>query len=146
MAGVTQINADYLNALKAELQNVDSEVEQLLNGHGVSNDPGTTSYINRLDEISLTSGPGDFDAGQRINTAVMQAGGSVYDQLQWLDKVLKDMIEEITNTVNSFHGTESLNNEAVDTMLTDVQNTISDMGNPPGSSSSGSNPNTSTAS
>ena len=40
-------------------------------------------------------------------------GGSIHDQLTWLNKVLTDMISEITTTVNSFGNTESLNTESV---------------------------------
>ena len=81
----------------------------------------------------------------------MKMGGSVNEQLTWLQKVLTDMINEITTTVNSFSGTESLNNEAVSQLLTDFGNTINDMNNPPGGSGSGnpntpsSNPNTSSS-
>ena len=93
-----------------------------------------------MNDLTLLAGPSGFDAGAAIASALKTAGGSVYDQLEWLDKVLKDMINEITSTVNSFNGTESLNNEAVDTLTTDFQNTINDMNNP--TSSSSSNPNT----
>jgi hypothetical protein len=70
-------------------------------------------------------------------------GGSVNDQLTWLERVLNDMINEITTTVQSFSGTESLNNDAVSQLITDFQNTISDMSNGPGSTSSNNTPNTS---
>jgi hypothetical protein len=116
MAGVTQINTDYLNTINQVIQDLDDKVETLLAGHGPSNDPGAT---------------------------VGQAGNSVYAQLEWLDKVLKDMIEDINNTVSGFKGTEALNNESVDTLLTNFQNTISDMGTPPGGSGGGSSSSTS---
>jgi hypothetical protein len=54
------------------------------------------------------------------------------------------MSEEITTTVNSLNETESLNNDAVDQLVKDFQNTIGDLNNPPGSSNS-SNPNTPSA-
>jgi hypothetical protein len=140
-SGVTQINADYLNKLKNELMTLDDQVQTQLNGIGPSTDPGTTNYIHPLNDISLTAGPQGFNAGLAIKNAVHNAGGSVYNQLEWLDKVLKDMIDEITNAVNSLHGTESLNNEAVDKLMTQFQNTSSDMNGSPNSSTS--NPNTS---
>jgi hypothetical protein len=140
MADVTQIDTDYLNTLKAQLEQLDSQVEAQIKGIGPSSDPATTNYINPVNELTLLAGPAGFDAGTAIANALKTAGGSVYDQLEWLDKVLKDMISEITTTVSSFNGTESLNNDAVDTLMTDFQNTINDMSNPPGSS----NPNTTT--
>jgi hypothetical protein len=140
MADVTQIDTDYLNTLKAQLEQLDSQVEAQIKGIGPSSDPATTNYINPVNDLTLLAGPAGFDAGTAIANALKTAGGSVYDQLEWLDKVLKDMISEITTTVSSFNGTESLNNDAVDTLMTDFQNTINDMSNPPGSS----NPNTTT--
>jgi hypothetical protein len=138
MAGVTQINADYLYELKQIIQDVDDNVEALLAGHGPSNDPGATSYIYPLNQMSLIAGPSGFQAGTAVDTAVNQAGTSVYEQLEWLDKLLKDMIEDINNTVSGFKGTEAFNNESVDTLLTNFQNTISDMGTPPGGGSGSS--------
>ena len=74
-------------------------------------------------------------------------GGSINEQLTWLQKVLTDMINEITTTVNSFSNTESLNTETVDQLMSDFQNTINDFTSPPSGSgttppSGSSNPNT----
>jgi hypothetical protein len=44
--------------------------------------------------------------------------------------------------VASFNGTESLNNETVDQLISDFQNTISDINTPAGSSNSGTNTGT----
>lgn len=139
-SGVTQIDTDYLNTLKGQLEELDGKVEAQMKGIGPVSSPATTNFINPVNDLTLLAGPSGFDAGAAIASALKTAGGSVYDQLEWLDKVLKDMINEITSTVNSFNGTESLNNEAVDTLTTDFQNTINDMNNP--TSSSSSNPNT----
>jgi hypothetical protein len=143
MADVTQIDTDYLNTLKTQLEQLESEVKAQIKGIGPSNDPATTNYINPVNDLTLLAGPSAFDAGTAIANAVKTAGGSVYDQLEWLDKVLNDMIEEITTTVNAFHGTESLNNDAVDTLLSDFPNTINDLNSP--ANSSPSNPNTTPA-
>ncbi len=143
MAAVTQIDTNYLNTLKAQLEEVDGQVEAQLKGIGPSSSSETTNYINPVNDLTLLAGGPGFDAGAAIANALKTAGGSVYDQLQWLDKVLKDMIIEITNTINSLHGTESLNNDAVDTLMTEFQNTINDMGSP---GSSSPNPNTTPAS
>jgi len=146
MAGsaVTQIDTDYLNKLKAQLEQLESQVEGQLAGMGPSSIPGTTNFINPVNDLTLLAGASGFDAGAAITSALKTAGDSVADQMQWLDKVVKDMITEVTNTVNSFQGTESLNNAAVDTLINEFQQTINDMNNPPGSSSS--NPNTPAAS
>jgi hypothetical protein len=145
MARVTQINADYLNTISQIIQDLDDKVKALLAGHGPSNDPGATTYINPLNQLFLSAGPSGFQAGTAVDTAVGQAGNSVYAQLEWLDKVLKDMIEDINNTVRGFKGTESLNNESVDTLLSNFQNTISDIGTPPDGGSSSSTSGSSTS-
>ena len=137
---VTQIDITYLNNLKSQLDQLESQVEIQLRGVGPSSDPRSTNYINPLNDLTLLAGPPGFDAGVALSNAMKTAGNSVYSQLQWLSKILKDMSLEITTTVNSLQNTESLNNEAVDKLMQDFQNTISDMNNPPGSSNS--NPNT----
>ena len=104
-------------------------------------DPSTTNYINPVNNLTLLAGPPGFNAGVAISNALKTAGGSVYSQLQWLDKVLKDMSQEITTTVSSLNDTESLNNDAVDKLIKDFQNTIGDLSNPPSGSNS-PNPNT----
>src|SRR6266705_4096118 len=132
-SGVTEINADYLKNLQNELVLLDKQVEAQLKGIGPTNDPATTKYIYPLNELNLQAGPQGFNAGVAIANAVKNTGTSVYGQLEWLDKVLKDMIEEVTNTIHSLHGTESLNNEAVDKLMTEFQNSISDMSGTPNS-------------
>jgi hypothetical protein len=130
-SGVTQIDASYLNGLKAQLQDLQSQVELQVRGLGTTGtNAGTTNYIPSADNLTLLAGTSSFDAGQMIAAALKTMGGSVHDRLVWLDQVLTDMIAEITTTVNKFKGTESLNNEAVDQLTTDFQNTIGGMGNP----------------
>ncbi|HEY3907756.1 MAG TPA: hypothetical protein VGM14_27890 [Streptosporangiaceae bacterium] len=138
---VTQIDTAYLNKFKGQIDQLRSDVEVQIRGIGPSNDPATTNYINPVDNLTLLAGPPGFDAGVALANALKTTGGSVYSQLQWLDKVLKDMSEEITTTVSSLNDTESLNNDAVDGLIKDFKNTIGDMSNPPGSSST-QNPNT----
>ena len=139
---VTQIDANYLNGLKGQLQTILTDVQNQLRGIGASTDPNTTSWLGPVDQnLSVQGGAKSFNAATALNTALNAMGGSVNEQLTWLQKVLTDMINEITTTVNSFSGTESLNNEAVSQLLTDFGNTINDMNNPPGGSGS-SNPNT----
>jgi hypothetical protein len=139
-SGVTQIDAKYLNTLKAQLSDLESQVKAQIRGIGPSSSSETTNYINPVNELTLLAGPPGFDAGAAITNALKTVGGSVYDQLQWLDKVLNDMIEEITTTVNSFHGAESLNDDAVNTLINEFQGTIGDMGSPATPSSPNPNP------
>jgi hypothetical protein len=135
---VTQIDANYLNQLKAQLQTVLTDVEHQLNGIGASPDPNTTGSVGAVDStLSVLAGASGFAAGVSLNNALKALGGSIHDQLVWLKKVLTDMTNEIDNTVASFGANEALNNEAVDQLLTDFQNTIGDLNNPPGGSSSG---------
>jgi hypothetical protein len=139
---VTQIDTTFLNSLKGDLQDIQQDVQSQLNGIG-SGDPDLSSWISPVDQsLTVTAGAQNFNAGKALTDALSKMGGSVHDQLTWLNKVLTDMISEITTTVNSFGNTESLNTEAVSTLITDFTNTINDMNNPPGGSGtpSGSNP------
>jgi|HubBroStandDraft_1064217.scaffolds.fasta_scaffold00821_12 hypothetical protein len=141
-SGVVQINEAYLNNLKTTLNDILTEVDGQLTGMGTTGvTSDTTNFINPVDSaLTVQAGPSSFEAGAALVSALKAMGGSVQEQLEWLKKVLTDMISEITTTVNSFSSTESLNNEAVDQLISDFQNTISDMSNP--GSSSTSNPNT----
>ena len=142
---VTEIDTDYLNGLQVQLQTVLTDVKNQLNGIGASSDPNVSGWLGPVDQtLSVVAGGSSFNAGTVLNTALKNMGGSVHDQLTWLDKVLTDMINEITTTVHSFSGTESLNNDTVENLMSDFQGTIDDMNNPPGGSSSSSTPNTST--
>jgi hypothetical protein len=146
-SGVTQIDTTYLDGLKTQLQDLQTQVEQQLQGLGTSGaTPNTVSFIEPItSSIKLQAGASSFDAGAELNSKLSAMGGSVNDQLTWLDKVLGDMISEITTTVASFKGTESLNNESVDQLITDFQNTIGDINTPAGSGSGSSNtPNSNT--
>ena len=145
---VTEIDADYLNGLQDELQTVLTNVKNQLNGIGASSDPNVSGWLGPVDQtLSVVAGGSSFNAGTVLNTALKNMGGSVHDQLTWLEKVLTDMINEITTTVHSFSGTESLNNDTVEQLMSDFQGTIDDMNAPPGGSSSSTNtPNTSTSS
>jgi chemotaxis protein histidine kinase CheA len=137
-APVTQIDASYLNGLKAQLQELLDTVNDQITGlgtKGVTSD--TTSFIQPVtSQLKVAAGTAGFDVGKELNTALSALGGSVSDQLAWLKKVLTDMISEITTTVNSFSASESLNEEAVETLATDFANTISDIGTPAASGSS----------
>ncbi|HUC56609.1 MAG TPA: hypothetical protein VMA95_04355 [Streptosporangiaceae bacterium] len=144
---VVYINASYLtNTLEPALKEILSEVDAQLKGLGPSSNPNITEWLYPVDDnLSVeaggtagSSGGGSFDIATDLNTSLKNMGGSVNDQLVWLQKVLNDMINEINTTVASFSGTESLNGEAVQQLLTDFQNTISDVDSPPGSSSSSS--------
>ena len=132
---VTQIDATYLNNLKGQLQAIQTDVQSQLNGIGTSSDPNLTGWISAVDQsLTVSAGPDKFNAGKALNAALSKMGGSIHDQLTWLNKVLTDMINEITTTVNSFGNTESLNNDSVATLISDFQHTINDMNNPPGAS------------
>lgn len=143
-ANVTQINETYLKQLRSQLDTVLADVEGQLKGLGVTTDTSTTGYLNPVtQDLSVLAGggtgtTGTFDAATELNSALSQMGGSVNEQLTWLKKVLTDMISEIGTTIDSFSSTESLNNETVEQLMTDFQNTISDMSNPPGGSGTGS--------
>src|ERR1700722_903930 len=112
--GVTQINADYLNTLKNQLGDLQTQVESRLKGIGQSSFPGTTLTIGPVDNLlgsNIEAGGANFDAATALTAALNSMGGSVHDQLTWLNKVLTDMINEITDTVAKFSANEALNTE-----------------------------------
>ncbi|HEY3907108.1 MAG TPA: hypothetical protein VGM14_24595 [Streptosporangiaceae bacterium] len=139
----TQIDSTYLNNLKGQLQGIQTDVQSQLNGIGAG-DSSLSGWISAVDSsLTVSAGATNFNAGKALNTALGKMGGTIHDQLTWLNKVLTDMIGEITTTVNSFGNTESLNTESVATLIGDFQHTINDMNNPPGSSGT-STPSTTT--
>jgi hypothetical protein len=128
---VTQIDATYLNGLKAEIDDLRTQVELQIKGLGTTGvTPDTTNYIPSVDNLTLLAGTTSFDAGTMISNALKTMGSSVHDRLVWLNQTLTDMSSEITTTISKFSGTESLNNDTVDQLTTDFQHTITDMGNP----------------
>ncbi len=132
--GQTQIDKNYLNSLKSELQTILDDVNKQLIGIGHSSDPSLTMWISPVDQtLSVAAGAPSFNAGKALNDALSKMGGSIHDELTWLKKVLTDMISEITTMVDSFGATESLNTESVNQLISDFQNTINDMNTPPGS-------------
>ncbi|SRR5260370_6470973 len=133
--GVTQIDTAYLDNLKNHLRDLQTQVEQQLQGLGTKGvTSNTLSFIEPLtSQLKIHAGAASFDAGAKLNSALSTMGGSVHDQLTWLDKVLGDMIQEIITTVHSFKGTEDLNNESVDQLINDFKKTIGDMNKPAGS-------------
>jgi hypothetical protein len=134
---VTQIDTTYLQGLQGQLQTILGEVEDQLRGIGASSDPNVTGWLGPVDQnLNVQAGPTTFNAGAALNNALKAMGGSVNEQLTWLKKVLTDMINEITTTIQSFSGTESLNNDTVAQLISDFQSTINDMNSPPGGSSS----------
>jgi hypothetical protein len=138
---VTQINTDYLNKLQSNLSDLLDEVNDQLNGLGTKGATAATlpDIYPVTSALQVAAGASAFDAGAALNAALKSMGNSVNEQLTWLKKVLTDMIADITTTVNSFSGTESLNNETVTQLESDFQKTIGDLNTPAGSAS---NPNT----
>ena len=146
---VTQINADYLKNLQGQLSDLLDQVNTQLKGLGTTGaSSSTTPLISAVtSSIQVAAGGNSFDAAQTINSALQSMGGSVNDQLNWLKNVLTDMISDITTTINSFSGTESLNNESVSTLESDFQKTINQLNSPASSGATNSpapssNPNT----
>jgi hypothetical protein len=140
-SGVTQIDKAYLTTLAGQLDTLLGEVKAQIAGLGQGGaKSGTLNFVPAISSTSLEvqAGSKAFNAGTVLNDALDTMGGSVAQQLAWLEKVLTDMINEIHTTIMSFTGTESLNNESVDQLITQFQNTINDVNTPPGGSNSGS--------
>jgi hypothetical protein len=142
--GVTQIDTTYLDSLKSYLEEVQSWVDQQIKGMGTTGvGPNTASYLQAVSgATSVDAGTASFEVAGNLNTALKSMGTSVSQELGWLNKTVSAMISEITTTVAKFQGTESLNNDTVQQLISDFQNTISDMNTPPGSGSSSSSSST----
>jgi hypothetical protein len=129
---VTQVDLSYLQKLKTTLSAMQTQVEDQIRGQGASSDPTTTLFIGPVDSTltvhagGVGAGAGStFDIATALASTLSAMGGSVHDQLAWLDTTLGDMITEITATVNSFGTTESANNEVMDKLISEFQTTIS---------------------
>ncbi len=137
MGDVTQIDTNYLTTLKNQIDDLKAQVKHQITGMGpIGTSSSTTNFIYSVDNLKLLPGTSSFDAGTQLQNALKTMGTSVHDRLTWLDKTLGDMSDEITATIKKFNDNESLNNDAVDKLVTDFRNTIADMSNP------GNNPNT----
>lgn len=128
---VTQVDAAYLNRLKARLTEMQAQVEDQIRGQGASSDPTTTLWVDPVNSSLMVraggvgAGPGStFDAAGALSTALSAMGGSVSDQLTWLDAVLGKMINQITVSVNSFENTEGVNNDVIGQLMSEFQATI----------------------
>jgi hypothetical protein len=136
--GVTQINKAYLQGLATQLGDVKTQVENQLSGLG----PGpssaqTATIIGAIDSnLSVHAGTTAFAIGTTLNTDLGKMGGSVNEQLTWLDKILTDMIQELQTTADKMSNTETLNEEQAANLITDFQGVIGDINTPPSSTPS----------
>jgi hypothetical protein len=128
---VTHVDVTYLNKLKTRLSEMQAQVEEQIRGQGPSSDPTTTLWIDPVNSgLTVTAGGvgagagSTFDAAAALSTTLSSMGGSVHDQLAWLDKILGEMISQITATVKSFGATESANNDSVDKLISEFRATI----------------------
>jgi hypothetical protein len=142
VTAVTQIDSTYLSGLRTTLEGILTEVKQQIAGVG----PVTTGTA--VEDIaplsSLTVEPGvtgsngaGFDPANQLLTAIKAMGGSVNDQLVWLEKFLTDMIAEIGTTITSFGNSDGLSSESVAQLDSDFSGAISDMQQGASSGSSG---------
>jgi hypothetical protein len=146
---VTTIDPDYLKSLiNNQLQPLLDQVNTLLNPtgqYGMTDLGGSSILIPPVNgKLTVQAGgtPGQngttsFNVADTLNAALQSMGGSVEDELNWLQKVLSDMIEEINTTITSMQSTDSLNTMDAQTLAQDFQTTISDVTSPPVSGSSG---------
>jgi hypothetical protein len=139
---ITQIDSAYLKHLEAQLQDLLTQVEQQLEGLGTKGvTSNTTSFVEPLTStLTISAGGASFDAGATLTKALNAMGGSVNTQLTWLKGVIAAMIPEVRATIESLKGTESLNNESMDTLLNDLKNTIGLINTPAGSGTNTNSP------
>ncbi|HUZ26732.1 MAG TPA: hypothetical protein VMV07_23515 [Streptosporangiaceae bacterium] len=128
---VTQVDLTYLNQLKTRLGEMQAQVEGQIRGQGPSNDPTTTLWIDPVNSgLTVTAGGvgagagSTFDVAAALSAALSAMGGSVHDQLVWLDRILGEMINQITVTVKSFGTAETANNDSVDKLISEFRATF----------------------
>lgn len=149
IGSVTTIDSNYLNSLvNNTLTPLLGQVDELLNTSGCTLPAGPGGALITVSPITgnitvmaggVASGSGggtDFDLANNLNTAIQTLGSSVQGELQWLQKVLTDMISEINTTIKQMQDTDNLNAMDAQTLAQDFQNTITDVNNVPGSGSS----------
>lgn len=126
---VTEVSVDYLRRLNAALTDILQQVNARLSG-GTAPDSQTVlvSPVDTSLQVSAGS-PGDdsgltFDAAAALNQALSTMGGSVHDQLEWLSGVLSAMIGEVNAAIAAVGNANHLNDEQVDALITEFENTI----------------------
>jgi hypothetical protein len=148
VGSVTTIDSNYLKSLvNNTLVPLLDQVSDLLNPSGYSGQavaggpfitvsPITGSISVMAGGVPGSNGSTGFDIADGLNDALKTMGTSVQGELEWLDKVLTDMISEINTTITQMQGTDNLNAMDAQTLAQDFQNTITDVNNVPGSGSS----------
>jgi hypothetical protein len=141
--GTLWINKAYLNSLSAQLQTMLTDVTN--QADGAVNPAAYSGTLPKVDQTLNVLAPGGtsgtsstFAAGANLNAALATMGGSVAEEVAYLKNVLTDMIQEIQTTADAMDNTESLNGDSVTTLMTDLQQTISDINAGPGSGSGSS--------
>jgi hypothetical protein len=143
VTAVTQIDITYLTGLQSTLEGILTEVKQQIAGVGPVTIGTGIEDIAPLSSLTLEPGVtgsngAGFDPANQLLTALKTMGGSVNDQLVWLEKFLTDMIAEIGTTITSFGTAGSLSSESVAQLDSDFSGAINDMQQGASSGSSGS--------
>jgi hypothetical protein len=146
---VTTINATYLTGLRTSLEDLLTGVEQQIRGEGSVDAMGSSGTVQvppvtgnpnfsvSAGGVMSNDGTSTFDITNDLNSALQQMGGTVEQELDWLRRVLTDMISEIGTTITSMKNADSLNSDSVNTLEQDFQTTINDINTPPVSGSGG---------
>ncbi|HUZ26736.1 MAG TPA: hypothetical protein VMV07_23535 [Streptosporangiaceae bacterium] len=139
-SSVLEIDQGYLRGLQTALQQILNDVTNQVNGLGSVTwftGPVQVPPVDSSLTITLpggTSGSGStFPLGQELNAHLAAMGGTVAQEVQWLQNVLTDMVAEIDTTITAMSDNEQLNNEAITKLMNDFQQTFADLGTSPGS-------------
>jgi hypothetical protein len=132
------IDKTYLTNLRAMLQEMLDDVSHQVNGLGNKSTILGNIWVPPVDgnlNITMPGGtPGTsstFPLGADLNAKLTAMGGTVSDDVVWLQTVLGDMIDEIDTTIKSMSDTENLNEDTIQKLMDDFQQTLSDMSNGP---------------
>lgn len=142
MTAVTQIDITYLSGLQTTLEGILTEVKQQIAGVGAVTIGTAVEDIAPLSRLTIEPGVtgsngAGFDPANQLLTALQTMGGSVNDQLVWLEKFLTDMIAEIGTTITSFGTADNLSSESVAQLDSDFSGAINAMQQGASSGSSG---------
>jgi hypothetical protein len=112
----THVSVGYLQQLQASLSDILAQVNAQLAGQ--SGGPATPEQIVDSD-LGVQAGGGGvaYDAAEMLNRALSTMGGSAQAQLTWLSGTVTAMIGQITTSIDSLSGTNTLNTEQADALI-----------------------------
>jgi hypothetical protein len=142
------IDQAYLKKVQGAFETLLQDVKDQINGIGMDSGIMIPAVGADLNEYFSPGGaaakgvtgtyPLAFMPASDLYNQLGTMGTSIGAELQWLEKVLQDVISGITTTLNNFGTAEDINTDSVEQLLANFQAAVTALGNPPESSTGGS--------